>query len=116
MVLMPYPLAAPLTRQGDGQDTAQIIGHGKVRQLQRGSHGARLEPTAMQTCTATAMLLSRVAPVDAGVSAAIIVAGTLTTTPAAAARPTLLCIGSPDKLITVLVKMPRSSSSAQTAR
>src|SRR5215471_14006572 len=39
-------------------------------------------------------------------SAATKVAGRLTTTPAAAARPILLCIGNPPRVMTIFVRMP----------
>ena len=52
------------------------------------------------------MLPSCNARVDWDAKAAATVAGTLTATPAAAARPMLLWIGNPISIITILVRMP----------
>ena len=52
------------------------------------------------------MLPSCAASPRLGANAATIVAGAPTTTPAAAARPMLLCIDKPDKLMTIFVMMP----------
>jgi hypothetical protein len=62
----------------------------------------------MQTGTARSMLLSRVAPVDAGVSAAIIVAEDADHHAGCRCPTNAFVHQQPDKLIAVLVKMPPS--------
>ena len=61
---------------------------------------------AMQSQIARSMLPSWVGLEECVAIAATNEAGTLTTMPVAAARPTLLCIGSPDSVITTFVRMP----------
>ena len=61
---------------------------------------------AMQAQIARSMLPSWVGAEEWVAVAATNVAGMLTTMPVAAARPTLLCMGSPDSVITTFVRMP----------
>ena len=61
---------------------------------------------AMHAHSARSMLPSWMAVWEVVAIAATRVAGTLTTMPTAAARPTLLCIGTPENVITTLVRMP----------
>lgn len=69
-------------------------------------HTANACAGAIDAHTARSILPSRIGSEAPGANAATKVAGKLTTTPAAAARPMLLCIGIPARVITMLVRMP----------
>jgi len=65
------------------------------------NHAAMACAGAMQAQMAQSMLPIWVGCIASVAMAATMVAGMLTTMPAAAARPTLLCIGNPDSVITM---------------
>ncbi len=70
------------------------------------SHAAAACAGAMQAQIARSMLPSWGGLEECVAIAATTVAGMLTTMPFAAARPTLLCMGSPDSVMTTFVRMP----------
>ena len=70
------------------------------------THAAPACARAMQAQSTKLMLPSCRACSGAGPNAATTVAGKPTIYPTAAARPTLLCIGMPERLMTILVRMP----------
>jgi hypothetical protein len=91
-----------ITKQDSGEEPAQTVRRDPLRQLRAEPGGDRLGRGNARPHRQ----IDRPAYCVVDPSAATIVAGALTTTPTAAARPMLLCIGSPDNAITMLVRMP----------
>ena len=95
----------PCCGQGNGKHAAERIRRGALRQVSADPRRGRLRG-AMHAQIGKLMLPSCAASPRLGANAATIVAGAPTITPAAAARPMLLCIDKPDKLMTIFVMMP----------